>query len=119
MFLEIKPHSVLSCHTFGRLFLIPWGDSKKDCPDYSDYLSITKEMGILANYKVIKTSELYGHPIFGTENDWYYRNGSFSIVMELGTHQKKPSLKDTKIEFDRTIESFIYFIKNSPKFYNQ
>lgn len=115
LFLEIKPNSVLSCHTYGRLFLIPWGDSKKDCPDQSAYLQITKEMGTLSNYKVIKTSELYNRPIFGTENDWYYRNGSFSIVMELGTHQKKPSIEDTKIEFDRTIKSFIYFIKESTK----
>lgn len=114
LFLKIKPDSVLSCHTYGRMFLIPWGDTKMDCPNHKDYYNIVSKMGNLANYKVLKISQLYGHPIFGTESDWYYRNGAFSIVMELGTHQKKPSLEDTKKEFDRTILSFILFIKESP-----
>lgn len=115
LFLDIKPNSVLSGHTFGRVFLIPWGDTRKDCPDHDSYVNIIKEMSKLSNYKWKKISELYGHPIFGTESDWYYRNGAFSIVMEFGTHQRKPSFEDTKYEFERTLDSFIYFIKKSPK----
>jgi hypothetical protein len=115
LFSKIKPHSVLSCHTYGRMFLIPWGDNKKDCPNHKDYYDLATKMGGLANYKVLKISQLYGHPIFGTESDYYYRNGSFSIVMELGTHQKKPSFEDTEKEFNRTVQSFLLFVKESPK----
>jgi hypothetical protein len=115
LFSKIKPHSVLSCHTYGRMFLIPWGDNKKDCPNHKDYYDLATKMGNSADYRVLKISQLYGHPIFGTESDYYYRNGSFSIVIELGTHQKKPSFEDTKKEFERTIISFLMFVKESPK----
>lgn len=114
-FIKIKPKSVLSGHTFGRVFLIPWGDSKKDNPNQDDYKKIATEMSKLANYKNKKASELYGYPIFGTETDWYYRNGAFAMVVEFGTHQRKASIEDTKKEFDRTFDSFIYFVENSVK----
>jgi hypothetical protein len=115
LFSSIKPHSVLSCHTYGRMFLIPYGDSKKDCINHEIYYNLTKKMGDATGYKVLKISQLYGNPIFGTESDWYYRNGALSIVMELGTHQKKPSYEDTKEEFNRTISGFLIFINESPK----
>lgn len=114
LFLTIKPNSVFSAHTYGRMYLTPWGDSVKDTPNQEDYDSIVKEMGVLSNYKVLKASQLYKHPIYGTEIDYYYRNGSFAIVSEFGTHQKKPTLPDTKLEFERTIDSFIYFLEKSP-----
>jgi len=115
LFLQIKPNSVFSCHTYGRMYLIPWGDSVKDNPDQDSYNSVVNEMGKLSNYKVLKTSELYNKPIYGTEIDYYYRNGAFAIVAEFGTHQKKATLSDTQKEFERTFSSFIYFLNNSPK----
>lgn len=113
LFLKVKPDSVFSGHTYGRMYLIPWGDSIKDTPDQEAYNKVVKEMGVLSNYKVLKASQLYNHPIYGTETDYYYRNGAFAIVAEFGTHQKKPTLNDTKTEYERTISSFIYFLENS------
>lgn len=112
-FLEIKPNSVLSGHTYGRIFLIPWGYTLKDNPNSQDYERIASNMAKLADYDYQKASELYGKPIYGTEIDWYHRNGSFAMVMEFGTHQKNPSKKETLSEFERTFKSFIYFLKES------
>ena len=85
-------------------------------------------MSELTGYRMIKASSMYNHPIFGTELDWYYRNGAFSmtpngkrihrgafaIVMEFGTHQRIPSMEDIKTEFDRTFEAVLHFIKEAP-----
>ena len=115
LFLDIRPHSVLSGHTFGRVYLMPWGDSTSDNQNLEDYKRIATEMGKLSNYRYQRACEMYNRPIYGTEIDWYHRNGSFAMVMEFGTHQKKPSLEDTKKEFDRTFEAFLYFLEESPK----
>lgn len=113
-FLKIKPNSVLSGHTFGRVFLIPWGDSTVNCPDIDAYKRIASKMCELSNYKYQRACEMYNRPIYGTEIDWYYRNGAFAMVMEFGTHQRKPSLEDTTSEFNKTFEAFVYFVQESP-----
>lgn len=112
-FLEIRPDSVLSGHTFGRVYLIPWGDNNGKSEMDDEYKRITRQMCELSGYKTLRVSQLYGHPIYGTENDWYCRNGAFSIVAEFGTHQKKPTLEDTEREFGMTFEAFMFFLEES------
>lgn len=111
---KIKPHAVLSGHTYGRLFLIPYGDQYGKNPNQSDYDAIVGKMAKMANYKMIHCSELYKSPIDGTEVDWFYRNGSFAAVIEYGTHQHKPSLKEIKDELQRTQDAITYFIEKTP-----
>lgn len=115
LFLNIKPNSVLAGHTYGRVFLIPWGDNRKDNKNIDDYKKIASKMCELSNYNYKRACELYGRPIFGTEIDWYNRNGSFAMVMEFGNHQRKPSLEETKKEFTKTASAFLYFLEESPK----
>lgn len=112
-FLEINPDSVISGHTFGRVYLIPWGDNNEKHEMDAEYRRITGRMCELSGYKTLRVSQLYGHPIYGTENDWYCRHGAFSIVTEFGTHQKKPTLKDTEKEFGMTYEAFVFFLEES------
>lgn len=114
-FLKIKPKSVLSGHTYGRVFLVPWGDTREKNPNEEDYEKIVSKMANLSRYGWMKASQLYGRPIIGAEDDWYHRNGAFAIVMEFGTHQRHPSLEDTKTEFDRTLDSVLFFIEESTK----
>jgi hypothetical protein len=113
LFLKIKPDSVLAGHTFGRVYLIPWGDSKKDNPNVAEYERISSQMCALSNYDLKKASELYNRPIYGTEIDWYHRNGAFAMVAEFGTHQRKPTLLETTREFERTFKAFLLFVKES------
>jgi len=113
-FLKIKPNAVISGHTFGRVFLTPYGDSRRPCENKADYDTIIGKMSKLSNYGIEKACEKYGTPIYGSESDWYYRNGAFSVVMEFGTHQKIPSDEQINNEFNRTWESIKLFIKDAP-----
>lgn len=112
-FLKVKPDSVLSGHTFGRKYLIPWGDSTVENPNLKEYKEIATEMCRLSGYKFQRVCEMYGRPIYGTETDWYHRNGAFAMVIEFGTHQRKPTLEETTTEFERTFGSFLHFVSES------
>lgn len=112
-FLKIRPRGVLSGHTFGRVFLVPWGDTTSPNPNASDYERVVAEMSRLSGYRHIKASEMYNRPIFGTEIDWYHRNGAFAMVIELGSHQRRASLEETRKEMDMAFPAVMHFIKES------
>lgn len=115
LFRQIKPCAVISGHTFGRIYLHPFGDSMQTCPNHADFQRIVGEMGRLSNYRVDRACNMYNSPIHGTEVDWYYRNGAFAIVMEFGTHQRIPSMEDTTSEFNRTFKAVLYFMREAPE----
>jgi hypothetical protein len=115
LFLKISPDSVLAGHTFGRVYLIPWGDSTKDNPNVADYERIASQMCALSRYKFQRACEMYDRPIYGTEIDWYHRNGAFAMVSEFGTHQREATEQETIRELERTFEAFLYFLEESVK----
>ena len=94
--------------------MIPYGDSTQKCPNDNDYKNIIGEMSKSSSYKINRTCFNYNRPIFGTEVDWYYRNGAFSVVMEVGTHQIRPSKKEITEEFERTWKAVQIFIEKAP-----
>lgn len=110
-FLKIKPNAAISGHTFGRVYLIPYGDTNSRTANEADYQRIVGKMGNMSNYGIKHCSDLYGQPIIGGEIDWFYRNGAFSIVIEYGTHQRIPTQIEINNEFDRTFKSVLLFIK--------
>lgn len=114
LFEKIKPNAVISGHTHGRIFLTPYGDKNPLCPNDADYKRIVGEMARLSNYKLDRACNMYGRPIYGSEVDWYYRNKALSIVMEFGTHQRKPTHEEIKEETKRTWAGVLLFIKEAP-----
>jgi hypothetical protein len=108
---EIKPDIAISGHTFGRLWLYPWGDTESDCNNKEDYLRILRKMQEVSGYKPLKLSKVYGHPIYGTELDWYYRQNVFAIVAEYGEHQRPPNFEEIRVEFEKTYMAILYFIE--------
>lgn len=114
LFLEKRPSAAISGHTYGRVYLYPWGDSTKLCPNDLDYVRILKEMERYSGYGYKRACYAYNRPIFGTEVDWYYMNGCFSIVMEFGSHQRPPTNQEVQSEFDRTFEAVLYFCEEAP-----
>lgn len=112
-FIKIKPDSVLAGHTYGRVYLIPWGDSTTDNPNISDYERIAKGMCDLSGYRYQRACQMYNRPIYGTEIDWYHRNGAFAMVMEFGFHQRKPTEQETSKEFEKTRDAVLLFIRES------
>lgn len=114
LFLKVRPQAVISGHTFGRVYLYPYGDKYEQCPNAADFQRIIGKMGQMSQYRVDRACNNYARPIIGTEVDWYYRNGAFAVVMEFGTHQQKPSHQEIKSEFQRTYSSILLFIKQAP-----
>lgn len=114
-FLKIKPDAVISGHTYGRVYLTPWGDQNQVCPNESDYQRIMSEMASMSNYRVQRACQMYNRPIYGGEVDWYYRNGSMAVVMEFGTHQQIPSESDIRTEFDKTFKAVLFYLKEAPQ----
>lgn len=113
---KIQPKSVISMHTYGRIFLFPYGESYRDCENKNDYINLVNKMSHAANYKMDKACNLYTRPINGADVDYYHKNGSFSIVMEVGTHQVPPSMEQTVSEFQRTWEAILIFLEESTNF---
>jgi hypothetical protein len=114
LFLKIHPKAAWSGHTFGRQFLTPYGDTTERCKDDAAFNTLFDEMARLANYKHLRSCQLYGSVIHGSEVDWYYRNGAASCVCEYGTHQHAPSLDDTQSELNRTWSAFVKFLQEAP-----
>lgn len=133
LFKKIKPKAVISGHTWGRVYLIPHGDTMSKCANHDDYVPIMDKMKELSNYRWIRACEMYtaggglnnppirtwglegyGTPIYGTEVDWYYRNGAAAIVMEFGTHQRVPSVSDIQVEYQRTFKAVLHFYEKAP-----
>jgi len=113
--LKEKFKAVISAHTFGRIYLIPWGEKTQLCPDHDSYKKIVGEMANLSNYRLLRACEVYGTPIIGGELDWFYKNGAFVVVFELGTHQNIPTKEEIDYERNRTWKSFLLFLEEAPK----
>lgn len=114
-FLSLRPAAVISGHTWGRMYLQPYGDTMKDPPHHVDYQRIVGKMAEMSQYTLQKASQIYRRPISGSEVDWYYRRGAFAIVAEYGTHQHPPSETEIISEFNRTFQAFLYFLQEAPK----
>lgn len=136
-FLQHKFNAVISAHTWGKVYLTPWGDQMKVCPNHEDYVRVIGKMCELSGYEMMRACELYkggggmniapirygetgwtwgssSVPIHGSELDWYYRNGAFAIVMEMGTHQRIPTIRDVEAEFAQTFKALKHFLKEAP-----
>jgi hypothetical protein len=134
LYMKIKPNAVMSGHTWGRVYLTPYGDKTQNCPDHDKIMVVMNKMKSLSGYRCIRACDMYGPngsldnppirtmgmveevmmPIYGSEVDWYYRNGSFAIVCEFGTHQRIPTDEDTKVEFNKTFQAFLVFVREAP-----
>jgi len=108
-------NAAISGHTWGRLFLKPWGDSKQVTANDADYTDILGKMSQLSGYQIKPASAIYGKPIIGTEVDWFYRQKAFAIVIEYGTHQKVPTVADIEYEFGKTYPAVLWFLQAAPE----
>lgn len=106
--------AAISGHTYGRLFLKPWGDSVEVTAHDEAYKSILGDMSQLSGYRIKPCSAIYGKPIIGTEVDWFYRHGAFAIVIEYGTHQRVPLPSEIDYEFGLTYKAVLKFIDKAP-----
>lgn len=121
---HLKHHfnAVISGHTWGRWYLIPYGYKHDPTPNDKDYQEIVGEMARMSGYKLLQASKLYPigssggrrQPIWGGDMDWFYFNGAFTIVCEFGDHQRKPTQAETEREFKKTNGAFLLFLEKAP-----
>jgi Zinc carboxypeptidase len=112
-FVQHQFDAVISGHTFGRWYWSPFADSTEPCDHKKDYDRILGEMRAMNKYgRWFLTKR--AAPEIGTEVDWYYRNGAFAIGCEYGTHQRIPTLEETKTELNKTYKAFLYFVREGP-----
>lgn len=134
LFNRIKPKAAMSGHTWGRVYLTPYGDTMTPPPNHDQITLVMNKMKALSGYRCIRACEMYQQggglnnppirtmgrswgksvPIHGGDVDWYYRGGAFSIVCEYGTHQRIPTDDDTRQEFTKTYKAFLVFLKEAP-----
>ena len=114
LFTKIKPSAVISGHTFGRVYLYPYGYTYKKSANDADYMKLLSKMSEMSGYRIDRICNNYPTPITGTEADWYYQNGAISIVVEFGTHQKIPTKQEIGYEYDKTWNAFLHFCKEAP-----
>lgn len=116
--LQLHFDSVLSCHTFGRVVMYPYGKIFNWAPNYTQLKTIAETMAQIGGYTAKQLCYCYHTPIFGTEADWFYDNGAnVAMVIELGTnriHSQNFSKQIVDEEVRRTFWSFVYFFKVSP-----
>jgi len=111
--LKIGANAAISGHTSGRVYFYPYADTRQKTDNDADYQRILAEMRRLSGYGYEQGCYNYGRPIYGSEMDWYYRNGCLGIVMEFGSHQSPPSMEQVRSEFERTYEAILYFIEEA------
>lgn len=108
-FLKEKFKAAMSCHNFGRIYLFPWGYTTQQTPNHKDYLRILGKMSALSGYEYEKLYRQSAPPYYGYEEDWYYQNGAFSMVNEIGSRfeaNREEIAREVKIN-QKVIELFI------------
>ncbi len=114
---QLKFNAVLSGHTFGRVYLYPWGYTRETTTHDLQYRQLLGRMSSLSGYTAKQSCYAYPQCIRGTEGDFFYRQGACSVIMEFGlqrSHDRIPSKQDISEEFRRTYYAIIYFIKQGP-----
>lgn len=115
LFQQVKPRAAISGHTHGRVYFYPWAEATRKTPNDADYRRILGKMGELSRYRMEQGCYNYGRPIYGSDMDYFHRNGALGVVMEFGTHQRRPTDSEVKSEFDRTYKAILHFFEEAPK----
>lgn len=59
-FHKISPNAVISGHTWGRVYLTPYGDKMAHSENKEDYDRIVGQMKTLSGYRMIRACDMYG-----------------------------------------------------------
>lgn len=111
--------AAISGHTFGRVFLYPPGDTTTSTPDDAAFRDLFGRMAALAHYNAKHACELYGHPIHGSDVDFYYKTShATACVMEMGTAseggQRPATPGEIRAELEQTLPAFLLFLREAP-----
>lgn len=113
-FLKHRFKAGLSTHAYGRIYIYPYGNTNRSCPDHQTYRDICGRMATYSQYKSDQISGIQtAPPPYGFEADWFYANGAFGMVAEVGV-QFRPPASDIEPEVTRNYRSYTLFIDEAP-----
>ena len=94
---EHKPNLFIDWHSYSRLNMFPWGDTKEHTPDHAGFEALAKKFTTYNGYSPIQSIQLY--PTTGTTDDHAYgADGVPSMAIETGS-----SFLQSDEEFARTL----------------
>ncbi|MEO6866465.1 MAG: M14 family metallopeptidase [Gaiellales bacterium] len=94
---EHKPAMLIDWHSYSKLNLFPWGDSREQTKDHQAYKAITEKFTTFNGYSPIQSVQLY--PTSGTSNDHAYGvEGVAALAIETGS-----AFHQTDAEFAKTL----------------
>jgi hypothetical protein len=92
-----KPNQFLDWHSYSKLNLYPWGDTRDHAPDYEGFKAIAEKMSTMNHYSPIQSIDLY--PTTGTSDDTSYgAYGVPAMAVETGD-----SFHQTDQEYAKTL----------------
>lgn len=112
-FLQHQFKSAMSCHNHGRVYFIPWGYVQQKTDKHTEYVRILTEMGQVSGYKWSQLLRQSAPPYYGYEADWYYKNGAFSMVNEIGVSMDARP-QEVRSETEVNYKAFKIWIRESP-----
>ena len=106
--------AMMSCHNFGKLYIYPWGYTRKPTENDADYKRVLGEMAKVTGYSPhqFRPGES-APPDYGYEADWFYKNGALAIVNEIGSSFDAHKDEIAR-EADVNLKAFIIWIREAP-----
>jgi hypothetical protein len=113
-FIQKQFKAALSTHAYGRLYIFPFGYTNKQAPHHQTFRDICGRMGEMARYRSEQINNIQTAPPYhGFEADWFYANGAFGMVAEVGM-EFTPSATEIAPEVNRNYRPYLLFIEEAP-----
>jgi hypothetical protein len=94
-----RPGIFIDWHSYSRLNLFPWGDTRDKAPDFKGLDALAKKFSTWNHYTPEQSIELY--PTNGTSKDWVYGNyqtPAFTVETGDSFHQSDAEFEKTWAE---------------------
>jgi hypothetical protein len=106
---EVKPVTFADWHSYSRLNMYPWGDTKNKTPHHNGYKKVAEKFSTFNHYSPIQSVDLY--PTTGTTDDHAY--GKYGVFA--WAHETGDSFHQTDAEFDETLRENLPVLTYSAK----
>lgn len=81
---KIKPKMFVDWHSYSKLNLYPWGDTREHTPDHAGFKAMAEKFSTYNHYSPIQAVDLY--PTTGTTDDYAYgARGVAGMAVETGS----------------------------------
>lgn len=106
---EVKPSFYADWHSYSRLNMYPWGDTREKAPHYTGYRALAEKFSTFNHYSPIQSVQLY--PTTGTTDDHAYGHHQIpAFAFETGD-----SFHQTDAQFAETLRQNLPVLQYAAK----